>query len=85
MQVDCKVWGKVLDIDRERMTTDVNYALCKGLCVLRYYYDLRQGDIEKALNLYGNGYKYKSDYIGKVKKAYKLLYGGAAWEKMLKR
>jgi hypothetical protein len=78
LQVDCRVWGRVLNIDKERMTTDVNYALCKGLCVLRYYYNLRHGDIEKALNLYGNGYKYKSDYVGKVRRAYKKLYGRAS-------
>lgn len=73
-QVDFSVWGRVLSIDYKRMTTDVDYSLCKGLDVLKHYYDLRHGDIRAALNLYGNGYKHTSDYVGKIERAYKLLY-----------
>jgi soluble lytic murein transglycosylase-like protein len=74
MQISLATWKSKLQLDPKRLT-EINYNLCKGLCVLRYYYDLRHGDIDKALNLYGNGYKYHSNYVQKVREAYRKIYG----------
>jgi soluble lytic murein transglycosylase-like protein len=66
MQVHYAVWKDELKIDKNRIF-EIEYNIGLGLKILRQYYDLSGGDIQRALFLYNNGYKYKNTgYITKV-------------------
>ncbi|MEI6613340.1 MAG: lytic transglycosylase domain-containing protein [Chrysiogenales bacterium] len=66
MQIRYAVWKDELNIDKGRIF-DIAYNIDLGLRILKQYYDLSGGNIERALFLYNNGYKYQnSGYITKV-------------------
>jgi len=66
MQVHYAVWKDELKIDKSRIF-DIEYNIGLGLKILKQYYDLSGGDINRALFLYNNGYKYQNTgYITKV-------------------
>jgi soluble lytic murein transglycosylase-like protein len=66
MQVHYTVWKDELKIDKSRIF-DIEYNIGLGLKILKQYYDLSGGNINRALFLYNNGYKYQNTgYIAKV-------------------
>ena len=66
MQIRYEVWKDELKIDKGRIF-DIEYNIELGLQILKQYYDLSGGNIERALFLYNNGYKYNNTgYIAKV-------------------
>jgi soluble lytic murein transglycosylase-like protein len=66
MQIRYAVWKDELKIDKSRIF-DIEYNIELGLQILKQYYDLSGGNIERALFLYNNGYKYQNTgYIAKV-------------------
>lgn len=66
MQVRYSVWKDELAIDRSRIF-DIDYNIDLGLRILKQYHDLSGGDMQRALFLYNNGYKYNNGgYIAKV-------------------
>jgi soluble lytic murein transglycosylase-like protein len=74
MQVDIRIWKKALKIDERRMLEPF-YNLDIGLDILRHYYD-QTGSITHALQHFncGPSGKYKSDYVQKIKAAYRKIY-----------
>jgi soluble lytic murein transglycosylase-like protein len=77
MQVNYQVWRKALSLDLYKLR-GVDYNLHAGISILMEYYR-QTGSIDKALHRYNCGYKYHSNYVQKVKKAMKKLYGREAW------
>ena len=66
MQIRYEVWKDELKIDKSRIF-DIGYNIVLGLKILKQYYDLSGGDINRALFLYNNGYKYQNTgYLTKV-------------------
>ena len=66
MQIHYAVWKDELKIDKNRIF-DIDYNIELGLRILKQYYDLSDGNLDRALFLYNNGYKYNnSGYIAKV-------------------
>ena len=66
MQVHYAVWKDELQIEKSRIF-DIEYNIGLGLKILKQYYDLANGNMDRALFLYNNGYKYNnSGYIAKV-------------------
>jgi soluble lytic murein transglycosylase-like protein len=66
MQIRYAVWKDELQIDKSRIF-NIEYNIELGLQILKQYYDLSGGNIERALFLYNNGYKYQnSGYSAKV-------------------
>ena len=66
MQVRYSVWKDELAIDRARIF-DIDYNIDLGLRILKQYHELSGGDMQRALFLYNNGYKYNNGgYIAKV-------------------
>ncbi len=66
MQVHYAVWKDELQIEKNRIF-DIGYNIGLGLKILKQYYDLANGNMDRALFLYNNGYKYNnSGYIAKV-------------------
>jgi soluble lytic murein transglycosylase-like protein len=66
MQIRYSVWKDELKIDKSRIF-DIEYNIELGLQILKQYYDLSGGSIERALFLYNNGYKYQNTgYTAKV-------------------
>ncbi len=66
MQVHYAVWKDELQIEKNRIF-DIEYNIGLGLKILKQYYDLANGNMDRALFLYNNGYKYNnSGYIAKV-------------------
>ena len=78
MQINVPIWEKALSLDLYKLE-DVDYNLHAGISILKEYYR-QTGSVEKALHRYNCGYKYKSNYVQKVRKAYRKLYGRASWE-----
>ena len=69
MQVNLSVWKDELSID-ENNIFDVDYNIDLGLQILKRYFLESKGNMERALHLYNNGYKYNNtSYIGKVSKS----------------
>jgi len=66
MQIHYAVWKNEFRIDKSRIF-NIAYNIELGLQILKQYYDLSDGNIERALFLYNNGYKYNNTgYIAKV-------------------
>jgi soluble lytic murein transglycosylase-like protein len=66
MQIRYEVWKNELKIDKSRIF-NIDYNIGLGLQILKQYYDLSDGNINRALFLYNNGYKYNNTgYIAKV-------------------
>ena len=66
MQIHYAVWKNEFQIDKSRIF-NIAYNIELGLQILKQYYDLSDGNIERALFLYNNGYKYNNTgYIAKV-------------------
>jgi soluble lytic murein transglycosylase-like protein len=66
MQIHYAVWKDELKIDKNRIF-EIEYNIGLGLKILKQYYDLSGGDINRALFLYNNGYKYQNTgYLTKV-------------------
>ncbi|HDP95388.1 MAG TPA: hypothetical protein ENN40_08530 [Candidatus Aminicenantes bacterium] len=59
MQVNLSVWKDELKIDRRRIF-DVEYNIDLGLQILKQYSLVAKGNIQRALHLYNNGYKYNN-------------------------
>jgi len=66
MQVNLSVWKDELKIDRRRIF-DVEYNIDLGLKILKRYTLVAKGNIQRALHLYNNGYKYNNTgYVQRV-------------------
>jgi soluble lytic murein transglycosylase-like protein len=66
MQIRYAVWKDELKIDKSRIF-DIAYNIELGLRILKQYVDLSDGDIQRALFLYNNGYRYNNTgYIARV-------------------
>jgi soluble lytic murein transglycosylase-like protein len=59
MQINLAVWREELSIDRNRIF-EVDYNIDLGLKILKHYYIESKGNIQRALHLYNNGYKYNN-------------------------
>lgn len=59
MQINLAVWKDELSIDRNRIF-EVDYNIDLGLQILKRYYIESKGNIQRALHLYNNGYKYNN-------------------------
>jgi soluble lytic murein transglycosylase-like protein len=59
MQVNLSVWKDELQIDRSRIF-DIEYNIDLGLQILKRYSLVAKGNIQRALHLYNNGYKYNN-------------------------
>ena len=69
MQVNVPVWKDELSID-EKNVFDIEYNIDLGLQILKRYLLESNGNIQRALHLYNNGYKYNNTaYIGKVNRS----------------
>lgn len=69
MQVNLAVWKEELAID-EKKIFEIDYNIDLGLRILKGYLLESNGNMERALHLYNNGYKYNNTaYIGKVGKS----------------
>jgi len=69
MQINLAVWQKELNIDRGKIF-DVDYNVDLGLKILKQYFVESRGNLDRALHLYNNGYKFNNTkYIGKVHSA----------------
>lgn len=69
MQVNLAVWQAPLRIDRSRIF-DVSYNIDLGLQILHHYYKESAGNLNRALHLYNNGYRYQNNsYSAKVENA----------------
>lgn len=69
MQVNVPVWKDELSID-EKNVFDIEYNIDLGLQILKRYLLESNGNIQRALHLYNNGYKYNNtSYIGKVNRS----------------
>jgi soluble lytic murein transglycosylase-like protein len=67
MQVSLATWKSKLQLDKSRML-EVNYNLCKGLCILRIYYR-QTGSMDAALARYNAGFKYDGrPYVRKIRR-----------------
>ena len=66
MQVRYSVWKDELAIDKNRIF-DIDYNIDLGLRILKQFMTTSGGDMQRALFLYNNGYKYNNGgYIAKV-------------------
>ncbi len=66
MQINLAVWKKELDIDPNRIF-DIGYNVDLGLTILKRYYIESKGNIQRALHLYNNGYKYNNtNYLTRI-------------------
>jgi soluble lytic murein transglycosylase-like protein len=66
MQIRYAVWKDELKIDKSKIF-NIEYNIELGLQILKQYYDLTGGNLERALFLYNNGYKYQNTgYSAKV-------------------
>jgi hypothetical protein len=66
MQIHYAVWKDELKIDKS-LIFNIAYNIELGLKILKQYSDLSQGNLQRALFLYNNGYKYNnSGYVAKV-------------------
>lgn len=66
MQIHYAVWKDELKIDKSKIF-EIEYNIGLGLKILKQYYDLSGRDINRALFLYNNGYKYQNTgYLTKV-------------------
>lgn len=69
MQVNLAVWKEELSIDEGKIF-DIDYNIDLGLQILKRYLLESNGNIQRALHLYNNGYKYNNtSYIVKVNKS----------------
>jgi len=69
MQVNLKVWKDELKINRNRIF-DIEYNIDLGLKILKRYTVVAKGNIQRALHLYNNGYKYNNTgYVKRVNSA----------------
>ncbi len=66
MQVNMAVWKDELQIDHKRIF-DIEYNIDLGLKILKRYSLVAKGNIQRALHLYNNGYKYNNTkYVKQV-------------------
>lgn len=66
MQINLAVWEDELNISRDKVF-DIGYNIDLGLQVLKIYYDESKGDLQRAIHLYNNGYKYNNlKYVKKI-------------------
>lgn len=66
MQVNLSVWKDELSIKKDRIF-DIDYNIGLGLEILKRYYIESEGNMQRALHLYNNGYKYNNlSYVKKV-------------------
>jgi len=66
MQVNLSVWRDELNIERGRIF-DIEYNIDLGLKILKRYSLVAKGNIQRALHLYNNGYKYNNTgYVQRV-------------------
>jgi soluble lytic murein transglycosylase-like protein len=69
MQVNVPVWKDELSID-EKHIFDIEYNIDLGLQILKRYLLESNGNIQRAIHLYNNGYKYNNtSYIVKVNRS----------------
>ncbi len=69
MQINLAVWKKELDIDPARIF-EIGYNVDLGLTILKRYYIESKGNIQRALHLYNNGYKYNNtNYLTRINAA----------------
>lgn len=69
MQVNLSVWKRELSIDVDRIF-EIGYNVDLGMKILKQYYDESNGNINRALHLYNNGYLYNNTkYVGKVQQS----------------
>ncbi|MCK4761237.1 MAG: lytic transglycosylase domain-containing protein [Candidatus Aminicenantes bacterium] len=75
MQVNLSVWKNELSIDEDNIL-NIDYNIDLGLQILKRYFIESNGNMERALHLYNNGYKYNNtSYIGKVSRSLVSLNG----------
>jgi soluble lytic murein transglycosylase-like protein len=79
LQINYVTWRRTLRLENGRML-EISYNLRAGITILKHYYEMTN-DVSRALQFYncGPSGKYKSNYVNKVKAAYKMLYG-VEWE-----
>lgn len=71
MQVNFSVWKNELDIDKRKIF-EIDYNIDLGLQILKRYYLESKGNLQRALHLYNNGYKYNNrSYVGKVESQFR--------------
>lgn len=69
MQINLAVWKKELGIDPNRIF-EIDYNVDLGLTILKRYYIESKGNIQRALHLYNNGYKYNNtNYLTRINAA----------------
>lgn len=69
MQINLAVWKKELSIDPSRIF-EIGYNVDLGLTILKRYYVESKGNIQRALHLYNNGYKYNNTkYLTRINAA----------------
>jgi len=66
MQVNLAVWRNELSIDDKKIF-NIDYNIGLGVEILHRYYKVANGNMNRALHLYNNGYKYNNtSYVKKV-------------------